>query len=209
MIDANILLTWSTLALAVTVAPGPDTLLVASHAASRGFRAGLAVVAGIQLGAVWYACLFGLGLLRVLVAIPPLFLAVKILGALYLAWLGGQMIWKAVHRDERRAEETEDAVTLGRPLRQGFLSNALNPQVAVFYLAALPQFAGTGNDAPAIGALLIAIHSVIGVTWLSLIAFAASRARGLGLKGTIARWLEGATGAFFVGVAGRLALDRN
>ena len=209
MIDTNILLAWSTLALAVTLAPGPDTLLVASHGARRGFRAGMAVVAGIQLGAAWYACLFGLGLLRLLVAIPLLFTAVKILGALYLAWLGVQMIWKAVHKGGQQVQEAEETVTLGRPLRQGFLSNALNPKVAVFYLAALPQFAGTGNDAPAIGALLIAIHSVIGVTWLSIIAFAASRARGLGLKRTFARWLEGATGAFFVGVAGRLAFDRN
>lgn len=209
MVETNTLLAWSTLALAVTLAPGPDTLLVASHGARRGFRAGIAVVAGIQLGAAWYACLFGLGLLRLLVAIPALFVTVKILGALYLAWLGAQMIWKAVHKGRQQAKDTEDAVTLGRPLRQGFLSNALNPKVAVFYLAALPQFAGTGNDAPAIGALLIAIHSAFGVTWLSIIAFAASRARDVGLKGAVARWLEGATGAFFVGVAGRLAFDRN
>ncbi len=70
MISPTVLLTWSTLALAVTLAPGPDTLLVASHNARHGLRAGLAVIAGIQLGALWYACLFGLGLLRVSAAKP-------------------------------------------------------------------------------------------------------------------------------------------
>lgn len=209
MIDTNLLLAWSALALAVTLAPGPDTLLVASHGARTGFRAGIAVVAGIQLGAAWYACLFGLGLLRFLAAIPALFTTVKVLGALYLAWLGAQMLWGAARSLRQQAKRTGDIVALGRPLRQGFLSNALNPKVAIFYLAALPQFAGAGNDAPAIGVLLIAIHSVFGATWLSIIAFGASRARRLGLNGAIARWLEGATGAFFIGVAGRLAFDRN
>lgn len=209
MIDTNLLLAWSALALAVTLAPGPDTLLVASHGARTGFRAAIAVVAGIQLGAAWYACLFGLGLLRLLAAIPALFAAVKILGTLYLAWLGARMLWGAARSLRQQAKQTEDVVALGRPLRQGFLSNALNPKVAIFYLAALPQFAGTGNDAPAIGVLLIAIHSVLGATWLSLVAYGASRARRLNLNGAIARWLEGATGAFFIGVAGRLAFDRN
>lgn len=209
MIDTNLLLAWSMLALAVTVAPGPDTLLVASHGARTGFRAAIAVVAGIQLGAAWYAWLFGLGLLRFLAAIPALFAVVKILGALYLAWLGAQILWRAVRSLRTQAKQSEDVVALGHPLRQGFLSNALNPKVAIFYLAALPQFAGTGNDAAAIGVLLIAIHSVLGATWLSIVAFSASRSRRFGLNGAIARWLEGATGAFFIGVAGRLAFARD
>lgn len=209
MIDTSLLLAWSMLAVAVTLAPGPDTLLVASHGARTGLRAAMAVVAGIQLGAAWYACLFGLGLLRFLAATPALFATVKILGALYLAWLGAQMLWRAARTPRQQAKQTEIIVALGPPLRQGFLSNALNPKVAVFYLAALPQFAGTGNDAPAIGVLLIAIHALLGATWLSIIAFGASRARRLGLNGAIARWLEGATGALFIGVAGRLAFARD
>jgi threonine/homoserine/homoserine lactone efflux protein len=82
--------------------------------------------------------------------------------------------------------------------------------VALFYLAALPQFAGTGADAPMIGVMLLAIHAAMGFAWLSCIAFAAARARTLiwndAAKQQIGRWLEGAVGAFFVGVAGRLAL---
>jgi len=92
------------------------------------------------------------------------------------------------------------------PYRQAFLTNVLNPKVAIFYLAALPQFAGTGADAPAIGALLIGVHALFGVAYLSFIAFAASRARAITWNRTFVRWLEGAIGVFFVSVAGRLAL---
>ncbi|MGQ0533583.1 MAG: LysE family translocator, partial [Caulobacteraceae bacterium] len=95
---------------------------------------------------------------------------------------------------------------LAQPFQQGFFTNALNPKVALFYLAALPQFAGTGADAPLIGVMLLAIHAAFGLVWLSFIAFAASRARSIVWNGAVARWLEGAVGVFFVGVAGRLAL---
>jgi len=94
---------------------------------------------------------------------------------------------------------------LRQPFLQGFLTNALNPKVAIFYLAALPQFA-SGPDAPMVGVLLIAIHYAMGAVWLSCVAFAASRARRIALKNIFVRWLEGAVGVFFVGVAGRLAL---
>ena len=202
MISTAALLAWSALALAVTLSPGPDTVLVASHGARGGLRAGLAAVAGIALGGVYYASLIGFGALNVLVAVPALFVAVKIVGALYLAWLGAQMIWRAVRK---RDEAAAKPVQLSQPFGQGFLTNALNPKVAIFYLAALPQFS-SGPNAPVIGAMLIAIHYAFGAAWLSSIAFAASRARRIVLNSTFVRWIEGALGVFFVGVAGRLAL---
>lgn len=199
------------MALAVTLSPGPDTLLVASHGARGGLRAGLAAVSGIGAGGAYYAALIGFGALNLLVAVPALFLTVKIAGALYLAWLGAGMIWNAL-RSGPRASSTQKkdagkmpAVQLRQPFLQGFLTNALNPKVAIFYLAALPQFA-SGPDAPMVGVLLIAIHYAMGAVWLSCVAFAASRARRIALKSTFVRWLEGAVGVFFVGVAGRLAL---
>ena len=218
MIEPGALLAWSALALAVTLSPGPDTILVASHGARGGLRAGLAAVLGIQAGAVWYAALFGLGLLRLLAAMPTLFLAVKIVGAIYLAWLGVQLIWKALHQSSSETEVPAAPRAPGvssskgskgvQPFRQALLTNALNPKVAIFYLAALPQFAGTGADAPMVGALLIGVHALFGGVWLSFIAFAASRARTFAWNRTLVRWLEGAIGAFFVGVAGRLALTQ-
>lgn len=204
MIEPATLLAWSALALIVTLSPGPDTLLVASHGARGGFRVGMAAVLGIMTGVLWYGSLVAFGALSVLVAVPALFLAVKIAGALYLAWLGAGMIWNAIKG--RRDDAPAKPIDLKRPYAQGFFTNALNPKVALFYLAALPQFAGTGADAPAIGVMLLAIHAVMGLAWLSFIAFAAARARTFVWKSAVTRWLEGAVGVFFVGVAGRLAL---
>jgi threonine/homoserine/homoserine lactone efflux protein len=208
LIEPAALLAWSAFALAVTLTPGADTLLVASHAARGGLRAGLAAVAGIQCGMVWYALLFGFGALSILAATPVLFAAAKTVGAIYLAFLGVQFLWRALTRRETAPTEALAVAPSGlllQPLRQAFLTNILNPKVALFYLAALPQFA-SGENAPLIGAMLIGIHGLFGATWLSIVAFAASRARAITWNPTIVRWLEGAIGAFFLGVAGRLAL---
>jgi threonine/homoserine/homoserine lactone efflux protein len=205
MIEPAALLAWSALALIVTLTPGPDTLLVAAHAARSGFRAGMAALMGIMTGIVWYGSLIAFGALAILVAVPPLFLAVKIAGALYLAWLGAGMIWSAVKG--RSDDAPAKPVDLGKPYVQGFFTNALNPKVALFYLAALPQFA-SGANAPAIGVMLLAIHAAFGLLWLSVIALAAARARRIIWSGAVGRWLEGAVGVFFLGVAGRLALSR-
>jgi len=205
VIELGALLAWSTLALIVTLTPGPDTLLVASHAARSGARAGVAAVLGIMTGVVWYGSLIAFGALSILVAVPALFLAVKIAGALYLAWLGAGMIWSAVKG--KRGQANSKPLDLKAPYAQGFFTNALNPKVALFYLAALPQFA-SGENAPLIGVMLLGIHAVFGFAWLSFIALAAARARKIAWKSNVVRWLEGAVGAFFLAVAGRLVVEQ-
>jgi threonine/homoserine/homoserine lactone efflux protein len=193
------LLAWSALALIVTLSPGPDTLLVATHAARNGVRAGMAALAGIMTGVAWYGSLIAFGALSVLVAVPALFLAVKIAGALYLAWLGAGLIWNALKGARRK--DAAKPLDLRQPYVQGFFTNALNPKVALFYLAALPQF----TNEPLVGVMLLGIHAMFGLVWLSCIAFAAARARSMVWNSTMTRWLEGAIGVFFLGVAGRLA----
>jgi len=153
--------------------------------------------------------------------VPALFFAVKTAGALYLLYLGVGMLWRAIrgkpHDDTTTGATTNGTATkeatttgpkLGAPFWQGFLTNALNPKVALFYLAALPQFTGGLPNAPLIGLMLVAIHAGFGLIWLSFVAYAASRARRIALKSTFVRWLEGAVGVFFVGVAGKLALEQ-
>jgi threonine/homoserine/homoserine lactone efflux protein len=149
----------------------------------------------------FYGSLIAFGALSILVAVPTLFLAVKIAGAVYLAWLGAGMIWSAWKGRRGEAKPLD----LKQPYAQGFFTNALNPKVALFYLAALPQFA-SGANAPLIGVMLLGIHAVFGFVWLSFIAFAASRARTIAWNSGVVRWLEGAVGAFFLAVAGRLVV---
>jgi threonine/homoserine/homoserine lactone efflux protein len=206
MIALSAVLAWSALAAAVTVTPGPDTLLVAGNAMRRGSRAGLLAVAGIVTGGVVYAALCGFGFLSALAAVPALYWIVKVAGAIYLAVVGALMLRDALRGGSKAPAEA--AALSAAPFRQGLLTNTLNPKVALFYLAALPQFAGRGPDAPWIGVMLIAIHYAMGGAWLSGIALSAGRA-GAALKSSaVSRWLHGAIGALLIGVAGKLAFDR-
>jgi threonine/homoserine/homoserine lactone efflux protein len=199
-------LSWAALALVAVISPGPDVLLVAGHSARNGLRAGLSAVAGITVGGLWYMALFGFGFLSVLNASPTLFMIVKLGGALYLAYLGFKLIKGAVHTESLTEEKP---VSLGAPFRQALVTNALNPKVALFYLAVLPQFVGTGPNAPILGVLLIAVHYTIGGIWLSFLAWGASRAGTVVRGGSMMRWVEGILGAAFIGLAGKLVLSRS
>lgn len=211
MLTLQSLLAWTAMAVGLVLLPGPDTMLVAGHAARRGLKAGMAAIGGIQLGGVFYMALCGFGFLSVLNAVPGVFMAVKIAGALYLLWLGITMLRGAF----RPAPETVETVAPkstrlgGSPFAQGFFSTVLNPKVAIFFLAALPQFVGTGPNAPRHGMMLIAIVYVLGFFWCTALAAMATHAgRRMG-RSSAMRWFEGAMGAAFVGLAGRLALARN
>lgn len=194
------------MSIGLVLLPGPDTMLVAGHSARRGFKAGMAAIGGIQLGGLFYMALCGFGFLSVLNAVPGLFMTVKIVGAIYLAWLGFSMLRGAIKPSQASGEMRRLG---GSAFSQGFLSTVLNPKVAVFFLAALPQFVGTGPDAPWQGMLLIAIVYALGFVWcLALAALATHAGRKVGQSGAM-RWFEGAMGAGFLGLAGRLALARN
>ncbi|MEJ7934183.1 LysE family translocator [Sphingobium sp. AN558] len=206
MLTAHSLFAWTIMSIGLVLLPGPDTMLVAGHAARRGLKAGMAAIGGIQLGGVFFMALCGFGFLSILNAVPGLFMAVKIAGALYLAWMGLGLLRGAI----RPQPETPQRVRLGAsPFTQGFISTVLNPKVAVFFLAALPQFVGTGPQAPVQGMLLIAIVYALGFVWCGLLAVLATHAgRRVGRSGAM-RWFEGAMGVGFFGLAGRLALARN
>jgi threonine/homoserine/homoserine lactone efflux protein len=206
MLTQSSLLAWTILSIGLVLLPGPDTMLVAGHAARRGFRAGMAATGGIQLGGLFYMLLCGFGFLSVLNAVPGLFMVVKVAGALYLLWLGIQTLRGAIN--PAPAGEAH-IVAAGAPFRQGFFSTVLNPKVAVFFLAALPQFVGTGPSAPLHGVLLIGIVYGLGLVWCMILAALATHAGRKVGQSRAMRWFEGALGVAFIGLAGRLALARN
>jgi threonine/homoserine/homoserine lactone efflux protein len=210
MLAQNSLIAWTILSIGLVLIPGPDTMIVAGNAARHGWQAGLRAIGGISLGGLLYMALCGFGFLALLNAVPGAFMAVKIAGAAYLLWMGFQLVRGAIKPAEAEAKA---AAISGSAFRQGFLSTVLNPKVAIFFLAALPQFVGTGPDAPAHGALLIAVSYGLGGCWLAFVALLASqagrRASRSGIVQRFGRWFEGALGAAFIGLAGRLALTRN
>src|SRR5687768_8621172 len=139
------LLTFALAALVLIMIPGPDQALITRSALVGGRTAGLLTMLGGVLGLAVHATAAAVGLSALLLASAKAFTALKIVGAAYLLWMGVQTL-RAAARSRRTPAEA--AVPRGRPraascMRQGFLSNALNPKVALFFVTFLPQFLST------------------------------------------------------------------
>ncbi len=214
MFDSQ-LLTFIGVALVLTLTPGADTMLVMRNVLARGARAGIMTTLGICSGLFVHATLSALGLSFILVRSATAFEVVKFVGACYLIFLGLRSLWQLLrtHRhatggeaviDEQPSEQQK--VSALRSFREGLLSNILNPKVAIFYLAFLPQFMHRGDPVLAKSLLLAAIHFTLGVLWLSLVAIFLGRVRVFVTRSSVRRSLEAVTGTVLIAFGIRLAL---
>lgn len=207
MLDAGIV-AFAGIAAVVTLTPGADTMLVVRSALVRGRRAGLLTTLGICSGLFLHAALSALGLSVLLLGSARAFEAVKLAGALYLGWLG----LSALRSAARGAPAPLPGAAAAAPARgrrsfaEGLLTNVLNPKVAVFYLAFLPQFVGPGDPVLARSLLLAGIHCVEGLVWLSLVTLFVARLRPLLAGPRVQRALESVTGVVFIAFGVKLAL---
>jgi threonine/homoserine/homoserine lactone efflux protein len=212
LITFTLLGAWIVVATVATVSPGPDTALVMGHAARGGVRSGVAVAMGIATGNLWYAALFGFGLISLLSAQPAIYTTVKVIGAIYLGWIGFKMLLGAIWRQENAPNAVivgQTSRTLRASFQQGLLTNVLNPKIALFFLAAIPQFVGESTNAALISVLLILINGVINLIWLTLVAIGVGRVGNRLATSQIWRLVEGAVGVALMGMAGRIAFMRN
>jgi threonine/homoserine/homoserine lactone efflux protein len=190
----------------VICTPGQDTALTIRNSLTGGRRAGIATAGGVALGQAIWTIAASLGVVALLSASEPVFQAVKLIGALYLVYLGGQSLWGAV---SRRTQRKIRASALGRhrALRQGILSNLGNPKMAVFFASLLPQFAG-GENAMFVSLLALGLlFCSMTFGWLLLYAVAIERVGHL-LVGSVRRALDALTGLVLVALGLRLATDR-
>ncbi len=193
-------------AILITLAPGPDNLLVLGLGMANGRRAGVAFGLGCALGCLNHTLLAALGVSALIAASATAFMALKITGGLYLAWLGIQAI-----RHARPAGVT--APTAAEPPRtlfvKGLIANAINPKVILFFLAFLPQFVDVGRGhagwqivqlGSAFTAETVLIFGAIG--W-----FAGSLGERLARRPAVATWLDRVAGGIFIALGLRLALQ--
>jgi threonine/homoserine/homoserine lactone efflux protein len=213
MLDPKVLAFIGVAAL-LTITPGADTMLVLRSVLAHGRRAGILTTLGIVSGLLVHATLSALGLSLILVRSAQLFHIVKLAGAAYLVYLGLASIWALIrHRNEATIDETlpESAGPgpgIWRSFVEGLLNNLLNPKVAIFYLAFLPQFISPGDPVLAKSILLAFLHLLMGIIWLSLVAIFVERMRGLLIRPINRRRLEAAAGVILIGLGLRLALER-
>jgi RhtB (resistance to homoserine/threonine) family protein len=213
MVDSSVL-AFTGIAFLVTITPGADTMLVMRSVLARGPRAGLLTTIGICCGLFIHATLSAVGLSLILVRSAAAFEIVKLAGAAYLILLGIQSISRVV-RHQPSVVDNPPLVrsyaarsTKRRAFLEGLLSNVLNPKVAVFYLAFLPQFIMPGDPVLLKSMLLAGIHFVLGLLWLSLVTLLLGRVRAVLTRPHIQQRLEAITGAILIAFGVRLALER-
>lgn len=211
MVDSQ-MVAFTLVAAALTITPGADTMLVVRNVLRGDWREGVVTTFGICSGLFVHAILSAFGVSVVLMHSATAFHLVKIAGACYLMWLGVQSLYGVV-RGGSYAESTGPSgipgmVSPRRCLLEGFLSNVLNPKVAVFYLAFLPQFIGPTDPVLRKSLLLAGIHYAEGILWLATVSIVLDRTRRFFLKSSVRRWLDGLCGTLLVGLGLRLAVER-
>ena len=200
---------FAAIAALLTVTPGADMALVTRNALSGGLGAAVRTALGITAGVLAWGAASALGVAALLETSATAFGALKLAGAAYLTFLGAQTIWRT--RRSRRppvAAVAPHPPSRGSAFGQGLLTNLLNPKIALFYSAVLPQFVSPGEPVLAKSLLLAGIHGAIGVAWLSLYARIVVRAEGLLKRPRVRRALDRLTGAVLISLGARLALER-
>jgi threonine/homoserine/homoserine lactone efflux protein len=196
-------------ALALVLVPGPDMMYMLGRCLAQGRRAGILSAIGFSLGGCVHITAAVLGLSALLAASATAFTVVKWIGAAYLIYLGVSTLWRKRDRLAIGAEalDTRHGRTI---LRQAFLSDVLNPKVALFFLALLPQFVNRSAPHPALQILLLGLTvSVIALpTNIVIVCFAARIAGGLRRNASASLWLRRGLGALFIGLGLRIAVEK-
>jgi threonine/homoserine/homoserine lactone efflux protein len=180
------------------ITPGPDTMYILARGISQGIRAGVLSVLGISGGILIHTTFAALGLSALLAASATAFQVVKIAGAAYLVYLGIQ----ALRASGALATPEIAAASSGRIFRQGVLTNVLNPKVAIFFLAFLPQFVDPAAGLGPVPFLLLGGLFVSGGTlWnLGLAGGAARATRAIRQNADLMVWLERLSGCVYIGL---------
>lgn len=192
-------------AVTLNLYPGPDTLYILGRSAAQGRMAGLVSALGIASGALVHSVLGALGLSALLMTSATAYQVVKWAGAAYLIYLGLGMLSARTGQGVR----TTPPQSLGRIYRQGLLANLLNPKVALFFLALIPQFVAPGATCPGAAFLALGLTFVAtGTMWCLLIAVVGGMLNAhLSGRGVGTRWLKRLSGALLVGLGVRLGFS--
>ncbi len=201
------IVTFTMVASLLVMSPGPNGVLIAKTVPTSGRAAGFANVAGFVAAFYLHGVMSILGISLILMQSATAFTLVKYLGAAYLIWIGIKALIAAFIGIKTSEDVT--AAKRGRTLRkafvEGFITNALNPKVSMFYLAAFPQFISVGETSAMASFLLVFIHSMINGVWFGAMVILFSTLSAVAQRRAFQRWLKGITGVVFIGFGAKLA----
>lgn len=214
--DYSQIFAFAVVALLLIMSPGPNGLLIAKTVPSTGRGAGFANIGGFLVAFYLHGTLSVLGISVLLTQSAEAFTVVKVLGALYLGWIGARSLLSAFRPD--RSKTTARSTAAQAPVLaakastktvlfafvEGFLTNALNPKTSMFYLAAFPQFIPAGSDAVLNAYLLVTVHAVLNMLWFSGLVLLFARLSRASRGERFQRGLKAVTGLVFVGFGAKL-----
>ncbi|WP_447928127.1 LysE family translocator [Vreelandella sp. EE27] len=210
MIDLSMLSVFFVSTIFLVISPGPDLLLISTYSSSRGFKAGFMISLGVFIAGIFQTLLVAFGLGQLMQAIPTLGLIIKTIGALYLAWLGLNLLKSWINNDKASKNNTKaNFLNSMQLLYQGLLNNLMNPKALLFFSMFLPQFTSADFNLTAqilILGLLLSSTALLINTFFSL-SFSKLGAY-LSSKVTLGRHIDGILGIIFIGLAARLAASK-
>ena len=194
--------------LLLNIMPGPDSLLIMARSATQGWRAGVAAAAGIGAGTMVHVLAAAIGLSAILATSATAFTIVKYIGAAYILWMAIGLL------RSKRSDAKELVAVAPLPYRkifaQGLLTNVLNPKVALFFLAFVPQFIDAAAPNKALAFIILGcIFNINGMLWcVSLALFTAFASSRIKVSPAVALWLNRVTGGLFIWLGVKLALAK-
>ena len=194
-----------TAGILLNLTPGPDTVYILGRSIAQGREAGIASALGISLGSIFHTSAAAFGLSAILATSAIAFGTIKLLGAVYLIFLGIKMMLD--RRKQLSLPSNFRRRTTTAAFRQGVLTNVLNPKVALFFLAFLPQFIDPASKMKIAAFIALGLTFVTtGALWCLILAWFASEFSGrLRTNETVSQWLNRIAGALFVFLGLRLA----
>jgi threonine/homoserine/homoserine lactone efflux protein len=207
----NSFLAFLGISILVIATPGPDTALTIRNTLLGGRQGGVFTALGVAAGQAIWGLATSLGIVALVVASEPVFIAVKLAGAAYLVVLGAQAIGQALRPGTGQVAAAGSGMRRrlapSLAFRQGVISDLGNPKMAVFFTSLLPQFAPDGGAtvAPLVGLGLV--FSLLTFTWLALYAAAVARAGDVLRRPHIRRAIEGVAGTVLVALGIRIAAE--
>ncbi len=209
MSDLDFWIIFLTSAFALNIAPGPDLLFIFSKTISGGKKVGIAASLGVCSGAMLHVVIAAIGLSAILVTSAIAFTFVKIIGVGYLLYLAYQAFRSSGLAFEEEEENQNNNESIWSAFKQGILIDILNPKVALFFMAFLPQFLREGHGSNAsqlflLGLIVIIIAIIVEITF---VIFASKISRKFRENKQYGLWLDRVVGTVFVGLGVKLAVS--
>jgi len=203
------LLVFVGVAAIVIVVPGPDTAVVTKNVLVHGRRAAFGTSLGVTAGLSVWTLAAAVGVASVVRASAVAFTVLKLIGALYLVWLGLQALRAAGHAEPGARPSTADMPAMGAlgGFRQGFLSDLANPKIGIFFTSLLPQFVDPGHSVLLPFLALGAVFVLMTVLWLSAYCLIAARAAETLQRPRVKAAMDRVTGIVLIALGLRLAIE--